>query len=143
MKQHISLIVAIIAVVMVGVVVLCACAPASSPDKAYAALDGNGYNPVKTSGYVSGIVSAIAGTENVIEGTVSGSKIVEDKDGNKKTEYVMIVYYKTAKAAKEAWADAQKDADKDSNKKDDSDWVCARSGKMIYWGTKAGVKAAR
>ena len=145
MKKQIAIIVAVMAVVMLSVVMLTACAPASNPIDAEAALNKNGYTALRTTGYVSGVISAIAGVENNIEGTVTGTKTVEDKDGNSKTEYVTIVYYKSAAAAKEAWESSQEDAEKEKKNKDadDSDWVCARSGKMIYWGTKAAVKAAR
>ena len=31
----------------------------------------------------------------------------------------------------------------DEEEMEDSDWVCKKSGKMIYYGTKAGAKAAK
>lgn len=145
MKKQLTIIVALIAVVVVSALVLTACAPNSDPVKAESALKSNGYDAVRTTGYVSGIVSAIAGVENNIDGTVTGTKTVEDKDGNSKTEYVFIIYYKTADAAKAAWEDMKDDSDKEKKeqKADDSDWESGRSGKLIYWGTKAAVKAAR
>ena len=143
--KKLSIIAAIVAVVVLSAMLLTACAPASDPDTAEAALEKNGYTTMQTTGYVSGVLSALAGKENNITGSVSGTKTVEDADGNKKTEYITIIYYKTAAAAKEAYEAGQDDSDKDKKEKgsDDSDWVYARSGKMIYWGTKAAVKAAR
>lgn len=145
MKKSISIIIALMVVVVMSAMLLTACAPNSDPAKAESALKSNGYDAVRTTGYVSGIVSAIAGVENNIEGTVTGTKTVEDKDGNSKSEYVFIIYYKTADAAKAAWEDMKDDSEKEKkeNKADDSDWESGRSGKLIYWGTKAAVKAAR
>ena len=143
MKKQVLIIVAVVALVIVGVFALTACAPASKPADAKAALDKNGYTTVQTTGYVSGVIAALAGEESQIEGTVTGTKTVEDKDGNKKTEYITIVYYKTAKAASEAWEDAKEDAEKDKKDNSDSDWVVGKSGKLIYWGTKTAVKDAR
>ena len=139
MKKTVRILAVALSVVLLALA-LVACAPKSDPDKAKAALEKNGYTAVKTNGNISNAVSALLGGESTIEATVTGTKTVEDKDGNSKTEYITIIYYKTAAYAKEAWGDAQKDAEKE--KKDDSDWVVSRSGKMIYWGTKAAVKAA-
>ena len=139
MKKTIRIFAVVLSVVLLALA-LVACAPKNDPDKAKAALEKNGYTVVKTDGRIANAASALLGGESKLDATVTGTKTVEDKDGNRKTEYITIIYYKTSADAKDAWEDAQKDAEKD--KKDDSDWVVKRSGKMIYWGTKAAVKAA-
>ena len=118
---------------------LVACAPKKDPEKAKASLESNGYEIHDTVDYLAGIASAIMGSK--IDATVTATKEEKDADGNSKTEYIVIIYYKTSADAKAAWEDAQKNAEEDKTG-DDSDWVVARSGRMIYWGTKAAVKAA-
>ena len=135
MKKTIRIFAVVLSVVLLALA-LVACAPKNDPDKAKAALEKNGYTAVKTTGYVSGIISAIAGTENKIDATVTGTKDIKDADGKTtKTESVTIIYYKTSADAKEAWK-SWSEADRDRYE------VAKRSGRMIYFGTKAAVKAA-
>ena len=108
----------------------------NDPDKAKAALEKNDYTAVKTNGYVSGVVSALLGGESTIDATVTGTKDIKDADGKTtKTESVTIIYYKTSADAKEAWK-SWSEADRDRYE------VAKCSGRMIYFGTKAAVKAA-
>ena len=135
MKKTIRIFAVVLSVVLLALA-LVACAPKNDPDKAKAALEKNGYTAVKTTGYVSGIISAIAGTENKIDATVTGTKDIKDADGKTtKTESVTIIYYKTSADAKEAWK-SWSEADRDRYE------VAKCSGRMIYFGTKAAVKAA-
>ncbi|MBE6702771.1 MAG: hypothetical protein E7585_05105 [Ruminococcaceae bacterium] len=54
-------------------------------------------------------------------------------------EFVRIVYYESASAAKDAWEAAYEEFEKEN----DSDLIIKRSGKMIWSGTKAAIKAAK
>lgn len=134
MKKFGKIIALSIAVIMC-VALLVACAPNSDPDKARKALEDNGYAVTKVNPNVS-----LGGIEinlnKDVEWIVSGTKVKDE-------EHVTIYYYKTAKAASEAWDEMQKEADKKQGDEEDSDWVCEKSGKMIYFGTKDAVKAAR
>lgn len=135
MKKTIRIFAVVLSVVLLALA-LVACAPKNDPDKAKAALENNGYTAVKTSGYVSGVVSALLGGESTIDATVTGTKDIKDADGKTtKTESVTIIYYKTSADAKEAWK-SWSEADRDRYE------VAKCSGRMIYWGTKAAVKAA-
>ena len=54
------------------------------------------------------------------------------------------MYFEEAADANDSWDKIQEYADK--NKDDDakdSEWVCKKSGKMIYFGTKNAVAAAK
>ena len=76
-----------------------------------------------------------------VDDYVSGTKIVEE-DGEKKVEHVTIYYY----ASKDDATAAMEKIQKLSNEKkgENSDWVGAtQSGSMIYFGTKAAIKAAK
>ena len=126
-------------IVVLSMMALVACAPNSDPAKARASLDEHEYTNSEAIDKI-----AAATLKLLVDGVdtvVSGSKVVEDKDGNKKMESVTIVYFYQASQAKDAMEDLKKESDKD--KEDESDWVFEQSGKMIYWGTKEGVKAAR
>ena len=135
MKKTIKLLAVAMCVVLLALA-LVACGPKSDPDKAKAALENKGYSVAKTNGYVSGVVSALLGGESTIDATITASKDIKDADGNTtKTESVTIIYYKTAADAKEAW--------KDWSQSDREAYEVAKcSGRMIYWGTRAAVKAA-
>ncbi len=114
-----------------------ACAPAKDPADAKAALEKAGYTAAKTGG--EGL--AFVGIKDCTD-VVTGTYI--DKENDNKVETVAIYYFESADAANTAFEDMEdiieefKDEDDD-----DSDWVFKKSGKIIYGGTKAAVKAAR
>ncbi len=125
----------ILAVMLVAVMtlgVLVACAPNADPDQAVAALKENGYTATKIPS------TGLFGKECY----VTGIKTVKDDEGNVKTEFVMIYYYKTAEDAQSDWESIKTEANKNENK-NDSDWEVGSSGKMIWYGTSAAIKAAR
>lgn len=126
-------IVAVMLVAIMSLAMLVACAPASDPDKAVAALKKDGYVAVK--------VDSVLGLGGLVC-TVSGTKIVTDKEGNKKVETVTIHYYGSSDQAAAAFENVKSDSEKDENK-NESDWTVAKSGKMVYYGTKAAINAAR
>ena len=137
MKKQIAIITAVIVMVMLSVLVLTACSPASDPADAKAALEKKGYiASVDTTIQPAALaLVGIKGVDSVLTATYS-------KDG--KSEYLCVLYFTSAADAKAAWDEAKKDAeDAKKQSKDDSDWTVGKSGKMIWYGTKAAVKAAR
>ena len=131
MKKFAQLIsLALVAVMCVAL--LASCAPASHPAKAEKALKDAGY-----------IVDATAITLLVKAATDSVKTIVSatKTDNDKNVQHVTIVYFDSAEDAKTAYEKLQSVSDKE--KKDESDWVFAKSGTMVYWGTKTAVKDAR
>ncbi|MBQ9132737.1 MAG: hypothetical protein IJX62_09775 [Clostridia bacterium] len=135
MKKFIRMI-ALSLVLVMSVVMLASCgAPNSDPDKALEALKENEYVAVKSEALaVAGL--ALAGIKNV-DCVVSGSATIDDK-----FETVTILYFTSKDAANDAWEKAQKYADDEKDSKAE-DWVCKKSGAMIYFGTPNGVKAAK
>ena len=134
MKKQFVLITAIIAVVMVSMLVLTACAvPASNPDDAKAALVKNGYVAEVDKDYMPGILSmaGIKGVDSVLVATKGGQQAL------------VIMYFKTADDAKTAWEEAKSYMEKEEKDSKSSDYVVGKSGKMIYGGTKEAVKAAK
>lgn len=132
MKKSLK-IVAVLLVAVMALGVLVACAPNADPDKAVAALKEAGY---EAKNFPS---TGLFGRECYVIGT----KIFKDDEGNTKTEFITIYYYKTNEDAVEAWESIKAEAEKSDKKEDDSDWQVGSSGKMIWYGTSAAIKAAR
>lgn len=132
---------ALVAVLMVATLASCG-APAKDPADAKAALDEAEYKTIKLDSDLELIGLTALGIDDV-DCMVSGTKVVEDKDGEKKTEHVTVIYFESKDAAKAAMEKIDEYADKDENK-DESNWVVpTQSGNMIYYGTKQGVKDAK
>ncbi len=140
MKKKIISVISVALVAVVLVAALVACGPASNPDKALSALKDNGYTAAKDDTVVPAALTllGVKGIDCVVSGTNVSDESVES---------VTIVYFTSSDAANEAWSTVRKYAtEKNSsdNKGDpDTDFVINKSGKMIYYGTSAGVKAAR
>ena len=126
---------AVALVVVMALAVLVACGPAADPDKAVAALKENDYVAAKvTTGGYNGMVAMVTGTKGVLGSLLSGEK---------QFQTITIYYFESTSAANDAWEKIKSDSDKDKEKNKDSDWVCKKSGKVIYYGTKQAVKDAR
>lgn len=108
--------------------------PAKDPDDALAALKDNDYVAAEDKLIIPGALKLL-GVDG-IDSVVSGTATIDDK-----VEHVTIIYFEDKEAANEAWEDVEKYAE--DNKKDDSDWIVKKSGAMIYYGTSAGIKAAK
>ena len=112
---------------------LAACAPAKDPADAKAALEKAGYVATKT----DGTLLALVGIKDCTD-VVSGTK----KEGDK-VEGVSIYYFETAEAAETAFEKIEDLVEEFKDEDDASDFVFKMSGKIVYGGTKAAVKAAR
>ncbi len=138
-----SKVLALCLVTVLAALSLVACAPNSNPEKAEANLKDKGYTATMlkydggllSSGLIWTTTKALGCKSGDIEYIVSGTKIGEDK-----TDTVTVIYFKDASTAKDLWDKAKEKYGK-SESDDEDDWVIDRSGKMIYYGTKDGVKA--
>ena len=147
MKKKISLLCTIIIFALVCAMLLTACGPASDPDKAKNNLKDEGYSAAVYDGdnLIVRVALAAAGVENVDKVLVA-SKYTDDS-----FEFLSVLYFDSAKdanaaveKAKEYAKDQEKDQEKDQKKKEgEVEWTFGKSGKMIWFGTKAAVKAAR
>ncbi len=126
-------------VVVMSLAMLVACAPNSNPDKAIEALKKNGYTAAKDGNVVPAALTLVGvkGVDTVISGTKSSGE-----GDNAKVDHVTVIYFASADQAKTAWDKVKSYAEKDKDSKE-SDWTITQSGKMIYYGTKAGIAAAR
>ncbi len=134
--KNMTKLIALALVAVMCVALLVACAPASKPADAKAALEKNGYTVVLVDNETAlKAAELLAGIDDLVA-TVNGTK----KDGDK-IEHVAIYYFEDSEAASEAYDKLVDDSDEE--KDDETDWVFKKSGKMVYYGTEAAVKAAR
>ena len=132
MKKFVK-VMAVALVAVLALAALVACGPASDPDKALAALKKNDYLATKsTTGGFEGLEAVVSGTKGVLGSLLSGEN---------QFQTITIYYFKDAASANDAWDAIQSLSNKDKDK--NSDWVCQKSGKIIYYGTKQAVKDAR
>lgn len=124
MKKNLSII-ALIALVAVCCVALMACLP-SDPKDARKNLEDEDYVVANELAIKTGLT--LAGIKSIADVVVA----TKDED------YVVLVYFESKDAAKEAYAQIEEYA-----KGDDEDAVIKQSGKIVYFGTEAGIKAAK
>ena len=135
MKKSIRFLALSMVTVMLCVSLVSCGGPNANPDKALEALKKNDITWATKDTLVTPIALRSLGVDD-IDTVVSGTGKIEDKYA-----HITIVYFEDKEDAKEAWETVQKYAD--SKKTDGDDWVCKKSGKMIYFGTKEAIKAAK
>lgn len=130
----------VVMVVVLALAVMVSCGPASDPNKAEAALKENGYAPVHMNGaFSTGATAALLG--------LGGSDVTDivfavnaDGDG------MLAIYCKDSGTAKSVLTKAQdviKQIETNLNIEFKGESNVQRSGKVLYTGTEAGIKAAR
>ena len=142
MKRTLRLI-ALMLVVCMSMCILASCAPNADPDKALAALEKNGYIAAKDSTVVPiglNMAFVIARVDATVKDCVVGSF---DDEENDKVQSVTIVYFESKDDATAAFNAVKEYAEENKSEDEKTDFVFKQSGAMIYWGTSAGVKAAR
>ena len=119
---------ALVAVMVCAILVSCG-GPNKDPKKAEAALKEAGYQVV--------LMENEKADEEGCVATIVASKGL--------TDTIVIAYYDTAANAKAAYAEAEKayETAKAAYEALGIDYVCKRSGKIVYMGTKDAVKAAK
>lgn len=138
MKNALRLIAVAMVTVMLCLTLASCGGPNADPDDALAALKDNGITwATKDSTIIPGILK-LAGVDGV-DCVVSGTGKIEDDYA-----HVTIIYFEEKDDANDAWEKIQEDSEEQKkNADEESDWVCKKSGKMIYYGTKAAVDAAK
>lgn len=135
MKKTLRL-VALALVLIMSVAMLASCAtPNKDPDDAIAALEDNGYKAAKDNIIVPLALKAL-GVDGV-KTVISGSAVIDEK-----FQTVTVIYFESKDDANDAWEKVQEYADGEKDDKAE-DWVCKKSGAMIYYGTSDAIKAAK
>ena len=126
MKKFVKILSLMVCVVL-GVVMLTGCAP-SNVEKAKEKMNKAGYTSVSIS------LKDYSDYEGITGGIVSTRKVDKDTPAGEIGSSIIVLYFDSAKSAKTAFDKANED------KKFDKKTV-GRSGKCIYIGTEAAVKA--
>ncbi len=127
MKKTIK-IVALALVAVMCVAMLASCfgpKPNSDPEKAKAALEENGYT-------VSDIPLNYKGLDTVVFAT----------KGLLSEDNVTILYFIDKESAEDAFEDIRQD-EVDEEDEENENYICEQSGKMVYFGHKNAIKAAK
>lgn len=135
MKKSIKILALTLVLVMSAVLLASCGGPNADPDDAVAALKENEYAAAKDTIIVPNILKAL-GVDG-IDCVVSGSATIDEK-----FETVTIIYFESKDDANDAWEKVQKYADDEKDSKAE-DWICKKSGALIYFGTPNGAKAAQ
>ena len=130
---------AVALVVVLSLAALVACGPNSDPEKAISALKKNDYAAAKDDNVIPAALRLL-GVK--VESVVTGTKTSGEGD-NTKIDHVTIIYFASADQAKENMSKIEEYAKKNDSDSNGSDWEIKQSGAMIYYGTKAGISAAR
>jgi len=143
MKKLVRILTLCLATLMLLTALVSCGAPAKDPDKAVAALEEAEFSTTKDT-KIQPAALALLGYK--VDAVVSGSKSTTNDDGDIIIDYVIIYYFTDKENAKNAMAEIEKRAneDKEAEESTSSQWVApTRSGSIIYYGTKAAVKAAK
>lgn len=130
---------ALVMIVAMSLTLFVSCGPNSDPDKAGEALKKNGYSTTiaKDAASLTAIEVLLGCDRGDLVARVKGSTLDEDK----KLQTVTIYYFKDGSAANKFYDKVKTESDKES--KDQSSWIIAKSGAMVYYGTNAAIKAAK
>lgn len=138
MKNALKLIAVAMVTVMLCLTLASCGGPNADPDDALAALKDNGISWAAKDSTITPALLKLAGVDGV-NCVVSGTGKIE---GN--YAHVTIIYFEKKDDANDAWEKIQDDSEEEKkNADEDSDWVCKKSGKMIYYGTKDAINAAK
>ena len=125
-----------VALVLMMLLTLTSCVPSDS-SKAEEKMEKKGYKVVVVTGTAAELAGKALGVEGLSE-TMVATKTAKDEDGKDTIEIVSAYWFEETSQAKEAFEKIEKAAKEDSESTDN--FVCKRSGKVIYAGTKQAVK---
>ena len=142
MKKFVRILSVVLVALMLLVTLTACAAPSKNAEKAIKSLEKSGYTVVHDTKVLPGIFT-FAGYD--LTSVVTASKTVTDKNGEKKIEFLSIYYFADKETAEKALEKVETYAseDKAEDNTAESRWVApTRSGNIVYYGTKAAVKAA-
>ena len=144
MKKSVKLIALVLTFVMLTAVLVSCGGPSSDSAKAMENLKGNGYTAAKDSTVIPtalNVALKLAKIDATIDTVITGVK-TEKKDDTTTVDTVTVVYFADKDSANAAWDTVKKYAEENKKDNEKDNFVIEKSGAMIYWGTKAGIKAA-
>lgn len=136
MKKALGILALAMATVVLCLALVSCGGPNADPDDALEALKKNGVNFAGKDTIIIPTALKLAGVDG-IDSVVSGTGKIEDEYA-----HITIIYFDEKEDANDAWKKVEEYADKQKDK-EATDWICKKSGKMIYYGTKNAIKAAK
>ncbi len=138
MKKSIRILALAMVTVMLCLALASCGGPNADPDKALESLKDNGVTWAGKDTILIPIALKALGVDG-IDCVISGTGKIDDEFAT-----ITVIYFEEAADAKNAMEKVQSYADKDKDDDaKDSEWVFEQSGKMIWYGTKNAVKAAK
>ena len=127
-------------VLLCGALTACG-APAKDPEDAKTALKEAGYTILESDTALP-IAFKLAGYD--LSTVLTATKAVTDDEGKTVVEHVTVFYFADKDNATKAMEKVKAEADSAKKDQDESRWVNpTQSGAMVYYGTKAAIKAAK
>jgi len=130
----------LVAVMLCGMLTACG-APAKDPADAKAALEKADYTILESDTALP-IAFKVLGYD--LSSVVTATKTSKNDNGDTVIDHVTIFYFADKDNATKAMEKVKEQAKNDKKEADDTNWVePTQSGSMIYYGTKAAIKAAK
>ena len=127
-------------ILLCGALTACG-APAKDPEDAKTALKEAGYTILESDTALP-IAFKLAGYD--LTTVLTATKTATDDEGKTVVEHVTVFYFVDKDNATKAMEKVTAEAENDKKDQDESRWVNpTQSGAMIYYGTKAAIKAAK
>lgn len=141
MKHFVRILSLTLALILLSLSVVACGTPAKDPADAKKALEEAKYIVAKDDTIVPGIFKAL-GFE--LTSVVSATKTEKNDEGKTVIDHVTVYYFKDKDAATKAMDKIKEYESADKKDKEEGNWVAAtQSGAMVYYGTKAAIKAAK
>ncbi len=121
--KHMTKLLALALVAILCIGMLASCAPASDPEDAKAALEENGYTVAALPLNYEGLDTVVYATKGLLS-----------------SDFVAILYFIDSESAEAAFEEVKADNEDEA---EDENFVLEQSGKMIYYGHKNAIAAAR
>ena len=137
MKKTLKILSIAMVIVMICLTLASCGGPDPDPDKAVKNLKENDITWAVKDDYGVPTALKLFGVDGV-DCAVTGSGEIDGKYA-----HITIIYFDEAEDAKEAFEKIEEYSENSKKDAEDSDWVIKKSGKMIYFGTKDAVKAAK
>lgn len=134
MKNFVRVLALTLVAITLGAALVSCGGPNADPAKAKAALDEANYLVTKTDNDLALEITEAALDIDDLECIVAGVA---------KDDAIAIYYFEDAEAAREAFAELKTKTDKILENVDEENVISKCSGKMVYFGTKDAVKAAK
>ena len=141
MKHFVRILSLALALMLLSLSLVACGAPAKDPADAKKALEEAKYTVAKDDTILPGIFKGLGYD---LTSVVTASKVEKNDEGKTVIDHVTVYYFKDKDAATKAMDKIKEYESADKKDQEESNWVApTQSGSMVYYGTKAAIKAAK